>query len=118
MTTTSTIAAALSWHARETPDRLAVVCDDHAVSWKDLDQAVNRLAGHLAKVVPVGRGVALHLPNGPALVLLFLAACRAGRKAQILDPSWPTETARLALTPLAPGTIVLRSRLGRSGTLT
>jgi len=106
MTMTSTITATLSRHARETPDRPAVVCDNHAVSWKDLDQAVNRLAGHLAKVVPAGRGVALHLPNGPALVLLFLAACRAGREAQILDPSWPTETAGLALTALASGIVV------------
>lgn len=106
MTTASTITATLSRHARETPDRLAVVCDNHAVSWNDLDQAVNRLAGHLAKVVPAGRGVALHLPNGPALVLLFLAACRAGREAQILDPSWPTETARLAITALAPGIVM------------
>jgi long-chain acyl-CoA synthetase len=101
----STITATLSRHARETPDRPAVVCDNHVVSWRELDQAVNRLAGHLAKVVPAGRGVALHLPNGPALVLLFLAACRAGREAQILDPSWPTETARLAIKALSPGIV-------------
>ncbi|MGY3564283.1 long-chain acyl-CoA synthetase [Bradyrhizobium sp. USDA 4463] len=106
MTQASTITATLSRHARETPDRPAVVCDNHAVSWKDLDQAVNRLAGHLAKVVPAGRGVALHLPNGPALVLLFLAACRAGREAQILDPSWSTETARLTIAALSPGIVV------------
>jgi long-chain acyl-CoA synthetase len=106
MTVGSTITATLSRHARETPDRPAVVCDDHAVSWRELDQAVNRLAAHLAKVVPADRGVALHLPNGPALVLLFLAACRAGREAQILDPSWPTETARLAIRALWPGIVV------------
>jgi long-chain acyl-CoA synthetase len=106
MITASTITATLSRHAQETPDRPAVICDNHAVSWRDLDQAVNRLAGHLAKMVPAGRGVALHLPNGPALVLLFLAACRAGREAQILDPSWPTVTAQLAITALSPGIIV------------
>ncbi|MGL9623122.1 AMP-binding protein [Bradyrhizobium sp. U531] len=106
MIAAATITATLSRHARKTPDRPAVVCDNFAVSWKDLDQAVNRLAGHLAKVVPAGRGVALHLPNGPAFVLLFFAACRAGREAQILDPSWPTETARLAITALAPGIVV------------
>jgi len=106
MTVASTITATLSRHARETPNRLAVVCDAHTVSWRELDQAVNRLAGHLAKVVPDGRGVALHLPNGPALVLLFLAACRAGREAQILDPSWPPETARLTIAALSPGIIV------------
>ncbi|MCK1394415.1 AMP-binding protein [Bradyrhizobium sp. 1] len=116
MTSASTIAATLPRHARETPDRPAVVCDNHAVSWKDLDQAVNRLAAHLAKAVPVGRGVALHLPNGPALVLLFLAACRAGREAQILDPSWPTETARLAIAALAPGIVVSDDATSASGT--
>jgi len=106
MTMASTITARLSRHARETPDRQALVCDSHTVSWKDLDQAVNRLAGYLAKVVPAGRGVALHLPNGPALALLFLAACRAGREAQVLDPAWPVATARLAIAALSPGIVV------------
>lgn len=101
-----TITATFPRHARARPNRIAVICDNHVVSWKDLNQAVNRLAAHLAKVVPAGRGVALHLPNGPALVLLFLAACRGGREAQILDPSWPTDTARLAIAALSPGLIV------------
>jgi long-chain acyl-CoA synthetase len=106
MTPPSTITATLSRHAGATPDRLAVVCDDHAITWQELDQAVNRLAGHLAKVVAPGRGVALHLANGPALVLLFLAACRAGREAQIFDPSWPTDMARFSIATLSPGIVV------------
>jgi long-chain acyl-CoA synthetase len=106
MTVSSTLTAALSRHGRATPDRLAVVCDDHSITWRELDRAVNRLAGYLARVVPVGRGVALHLANGPALVLLFLAACRAGREAQILDPSWPAEMARRAIAALSPGIVI------------
>jgi len=39
-------------------------------------------------------------------VLLFLAACRAGREAQILDPSWPAETTGLTIAALSPGIIV------------
>lgn len=105
-TITATITATLPAHARRTPDQPAVICGPHAISWRGLDQAVNRLAGHLLKVVPAGRGVALHLPNGPALALLFLAACRAGREAQMLDPDWPAETARLTLAALAPGLVV------------
>jgi long-chain acyl-CoA synthetase len=106
MTEASTITATLPRHAVETPDRLAIVCDDHAVTWRELDRAVNRLAGHLARVVPAGRGVALHLANGPALVLLFLAACRAGREAQILDPAWPPDMTRNTLAALWPGIVV------------
>jgi long-chain acyl-CoA synthetase len=106
VTETSTITATLPRHAVETPDRWAVVCGDHVVTWRELDRAVNRLAGHLARVVPAGRGVALHLSNGPALVLLFLAACRAGREAQILDPSWPPDMIRLTIAALSPGIVV------------
>ncbi len=106
MTGHHTITATLPHHAREHPDRIAVICDTHTITWRELDRAVNRLAAHLAGIVPVGRGVALHLPNGPALVLLFLAAARAGREAQILDPNWPTEPTRLALAELSPGLVV------------
>jgi long-chain acyl-CoA synthetase len=101
-----TITATLSQHARTRPDRIAAICDGHAITWRELDRAVDRLAAHLADVVPAGRGVALHLPNGPALVLLFLAVARAGREAQILDPNWPAETVRLAIRELSPGLVV------------
>lgn len=102
----ATITATLSRHARARPDRVAMICDGHAITWRELDRAVNRIAAHFAKVVPAGRGVALHLPNGPALALLFLAIARAGREAQILDPNWPIETTRLAIGELSPGLVI------------
>lgn len=101
-----TITATLPRHARAHPNRIAVVCDGHTIVWRDLDQAVDRLATHVADVVPAGRGVALHLSNGPALVLMFLAAARAGREAQILDPNWPIGTVRLAIRALSPGLVI------------
>lgn len=101
-----TITATLPRHAQAHPNRIAVVCDSHAITWCELDRTVDRLAAHLAGVVPAGRGVGLHLPNCPALVLLFFAAARAGREAQILDPNWPAETARLAIRALSPGLLV------------
>ena len=87
------VAGTLSQHARRTPERVAVVCDSARVTWRELDRAVLRIASHLAATVPAGRGVALHLPNGPALVILFLGACRAGREARewvgSRDTTWP-----------------------------
>ncbi len=106
MSDNATITATLSRHAHARPDRVAVICDGHAIAWRELDPAVNRLAAHLAKVAPAGRGVALHLPNGPALALLFLAVARAGREAQILDPNWPIETTRLTIGELSPGLVI------------
>lgn len=102
----ATITATLPRHARARPDRAAIVCDGHAITWQALDQAVTRLAAHLANVVPKGRGVALHLPNGPALALLFLAAARAGCEAQILDPNWPPETTQRTISELSPGVVI------------
>ena len=67
---------------------------------------MERLAAHLVEVVPSGRGVALRLPNGPALVLLFLAAARAGREAQILDPDWPPAMAQRVICELSPAVVV------------
>lgn len=83
------ITAALSMHARLRPERIALRVDDDRLSWSRLDALVHRLAAHLAASVPDGRPIALHLPNSPVLVLLFLAAVRAGREAQVLDPAWP-----------------------------
>jgi long-chain acyl-CoA synthetase len=100
------ITATLSQHARRMPDRIAVLCEDHRITWRALDQAVGRLAAHLAQMVPPGRGVALHLPNGPALVLLFLATARAGREAQVLDPDWPIATAQRVISELSPAIVV------------
>ncbi len=100
------VAGSLSQHARSTPERVAVVCDSACVTWRELDRAVLRIASHLAATVPAGRGVALHLPNGPALVMLFLAACRAGREAQILDPGWPAAMAQSVIAALSPGLVV------------
>lgn len=105
MTDAQTITATLSRHANARPDRVAMICDDHAITWRELDLAVDRLAAHLANVIPPQCGMVLHLPNGPVLALLFLAAARAGREAQILDPGWPAETTRLALNELSPGLI-------------
>jgi long-chain acyl-CoA synthetase len=101
-----TITACLPRHAGATPERAAIVCDGDTITWDALNATVERLAAHLARRVPPGCGVALHLGNGPALALLFLAAARAGREAQILDSAWPPAMARTAVAALAPGLVV------------
>ncbi|MCL2716244.1 MAG: AMP-binding protein [Alphaproteobacteria bacterium] len=101
-----TIIATLSRHAGATPERLALISGDHRIRFAELHREVERVAGYLARTVPEGRGVALHLPNGAVLALLFLAACRAGREAQILDPAWPGASTRSVIATLAPALVV------------
>jgi long-chain acyl-CoA synthetase len=101
------ITAALSEHARRNPEGTALVCEGSRTTWRELDAGVGRLAGEVARRVPDReRGVALLLPNGPAFALFFLAAARAGREAQVLDPDWPDSTLASVLAELRPGLVV------------
>ncbi len=99
------LTAPLAAHAGRRPDAVALSFETDRITWAELDQAVGRLAAHLAAVVPDGGGVALDLPNCPALALLFLAAVHAGREVQVLDPAWPAPTTRAVLDRLAPALV-------------
>ena len=100
------VTAALSHHAASSPDRDALVFEEQRITWRHLDREVSRLAAFIATTTPMGSGIALHLPTGPALALLFLAVARAGREAQVLDPDWPAEMTRAILAQLPSALLV------------
>ncbi|QRM33138.1 AMP-binding protein [Microvirga sp. VF16] len=97
------VTAALTVHAQAAPDRLALIVEDEALTYAQLEDCVSRLAASLSQE-PAG-GIALHLPNGLPLALLSLAAARAGREAQILDPDWPAAMTQRVLTSLRPARV-------------
>lgn len=101
-----TISTRLSANARRTPHLDAIAFEGDRISWATLESAVDRLAARIERLVPPAAGVALSLPNGPALCLLLLASIRAGREAQILDPSWPVGKAQAVLAALPWGMLV------------
>ena len=100
------LTAPLTGHARAMPGATALVFEGDRIGWAELDRAVSRLAALVAERVPAGQGLAVSLPNSPALVLLVLAACRAGREVQVLDPAWPAETFRRVCDRIQPGWVV------------
>lgn len=100
------ITAQFPRHARASPGRAALTFEGDSVSWGALNDTLDRLAAHIAARVPAGGGLALHLPNGPTLALLFFAAARAGREAQVLDPAWPAATLNATLAALSPALTV------------
>jgi long-chain acyl-CoA synthetase len=104
------VTAALSIHAQRSPGVVALAFERHRISWLRLDQAVHRLAAHIASTVPVEQSVALHLQNGPTFALLFLAVARAGREAQVLDPAWPAELVQRVLERLSHPLLVTSER--------
>jgi len=103
---TTAVTAMLALHTARTPARAALIIGNDRVRWRALSGEVERIAAHIAGRTPEGAGVALHLPNGPALALLFLAVARAGREAQVLDPAWPAVLTRKTLAALRPAMLV------------
>lgn len=74
--------------------KLAIACGREELLWCDLPALANRVSNWLVKETPPGAGIAILLPNCAALPIIVLAIARAGRIAQVLDPSWPDATVR------------------------
>ncbi len=65
--------------AATVPDRTAVVCGDSRLSFAQLSNRVEKLAGYLARAgLTPGETLAIHCRNRPEYLIAFFAACRLG----------------------------------------
>ncbi|MFJ5266744.1 amino acid adenylation domain-containing protein [Streptomyces sp. NPDC088387] len=87
-----TLVDAVRGWADRTPGTLAVRCGPERLSYADLDERADRLAGHLAGL-GVGREtrVGLCLPRGVDMVVALLAVWKAGGAFVPLDPRHPAD---------------------------
>ncbi|WP_380174539.1 long-chain fatty acid--CoA ligase [Kineococcus sp. DHX-1] len=80
-------ASILTEHARTRPDGIAVRLDDHALTWRALDDATARVAALLrAQGVQRGDRVALIAPNVPHFPVLYHGILRAGGVVVPMNP--------------------------------
>ncbi|SCG78409.1 non-ribosomal peptide synthetase [Micromonospora humi] len=132
-TTVDCLHRMVAAQAARTPDAEAVRRGDTALSYRDLDEAANRLARVLlADGVARGDRVGVCLPRTPDLVVALLAVLKAGAAYVPLDPAYPAARvafmtadsgARLVLTTAGladrfPGPTVLTDRLDPAGDAT
>jgi long-chain acyl-CoA synthetase len=68
----------LERHAKERPAKAALVYGERALSYRELNAEVGRLASGLRRDAAAGEPCALWLPNGPELLCLILACLRSG----------------------------------------
>jgi amino acid adenylation domain-containing protein len=110
------IHALFAAQAERTPDALAVVSGDDALTYAELDARANRLAHRLARL---GAGpevrVGICLERGPATVVAMLAVLKAGAAYLPLDPAYPAD--RLAYMLADSGARVLVTQASLRGLL-
>ncbi|MEV7601138.1 amino acid adenylation domain-containing protein, partial [Kitasatospora sp. NPDC089797] len=87
-----TIHGVVAEQAARTPDAPAVTFGDETLSYRELDEAANRLAHHL---VELGAGpdrlVALSVERGLSMAVGLLAIMKAGAAYVPLDPAYPAD---------------------------
>nr|WP_318246557.1 AMP-binding protein [Rhizobium sp. T1473] len=75
---------------RRTPEAVAVVHEDEALSYGELNARANRLAHHLIALgVKPDQPVAICVERSPAMVVGLLAILKAGGAYLPLDPAYP-----------------------------
>jgi amino acid adenylation domain-containing protein len=85
-----TIGTRFERQAAATPDNLAVVTDELALTYGELDAVASRIAGGLAGLPSnKDRPVALLMPEGPFLYAALLGAAKAGRIFFVLPVTSP-----------------------------
>ncbi|HMJ26677.1 MAG TPA: amino acid adenylation domain-containing protein, partial [Pyrinomonadaceae bacterium] len=80
---------------RETPDAVALVCEDREVTYRELNSRANQLAHYLRKRgVGADTRVGLCVQRSPEMITVLLGIVKAGGAYVPLDPEYPQ--ARLA----------------------
>ena len=95
-----------------TPDAIALVHEDHELSYGELNARANRLAHHL-RALGVGPDdrVAICVERSAAMVVGLLAVLKAGGAYVPLDPSYPAERLDYMLSDSAPVVVLTQSGL-------
>ena len=98
----------LGAHAAATPDRTALVCGSHRLTYGEFERWVNRVAHALAACgLGAGRRVALLLPNGPEFLAVTHAAAKLGALAVPINWRWRRAEIAYVLGDAAPDVLVL-----------
>ncbi|MFE4520363.1 amino acid adenylation domain-containing protein, partial [Kitasatospora sp. NPDC056783] len=105
------VPAVFAAQAAATPEAVALVCGEEALTYRELNDRANRLAHRLigAGVLP-GAVVALALPRSVETVIALLAVLKAGAVHLSLDADYPAERTAYTLTDAGPALVLTDGR--------
>ncbi|WP_345025026.1 amino acid adenylation domain-containing protein, partial [Actinomadura keratinilytica] len=108
-----TVPALIRARAGAAPDTPAVLCGDESLTYAELEERSNRLAGHLRDL---GAGaetvVGLCLPRGIDLIVAMLAVWKAGAAYVPLDPEYPADRLAFMLADSGASLLVATAETG------
>lgn len=85
------------------------------VSYAELHEALHRVARELVGIgIAPGDAVAMSFPNGPEMVIAFLAIIAAGAAAAPLNPAYTADEFRSYLVDLKPRAMILHGGAGEA----
>ncbi|MGC5024742.1 amino acid adenylation domain-containing protein [Tsukamurella sp. DT100] len=94
-------------HVAATPDHPAVVCDDEQLTYRELDEAANRIAHRLlADGVRQQDVVAVFAERGLPWYVAVFGVLKAGAVYLPLDPSYPAARLQFLLEDAAPSAVL------------
>lgn len=95
-----------------TPDAVAVSSGHRSLTYRELDQAANRLA-HMLVNHGAGRGklVALYLPRSDRAVVAALAIFKARATCLPLEPSYPVARTQFMVSDATPAVVITTAEL-------
>src|SRR5262245_9580678 len=112
-----TVAQLYAAQAAQTPDAIAVVFEQEALSYAQLEARANQLAQHLRALgVGADKVVGLCLERSLEMVVGLIGILKAGGAYLPLDPSYPVERLAFMLADAGAAVVIthsaLRDRLG------
>jgi len=96
--------------AARAPEAVALIGDAERLTYREVQQRVDALAGTIDRRVPAGAAVAVLFENCPAAMVAILACLRARRPCIVLDATHPLERNTAILRAARPGAVVVADR--------
>jgi amino acid adenylation domain-containing protein/thioester reductase-like protein/non-ribosomal peptide synthase protein (TIGR01720 family) len=96
----------------QTPDAVAVVCEDHQLTYRELNARANQLA-HRLRTLGVGPEVlvGLYMERSLELIIGLLGILKAGGAYVPLDPAYPPERLAFMLADTQAPVLVTQQRM-------
>jgi amino acid adenylation domain-containing protein len=107
-----TIHRAFEAQAQGTPVSPALLCDGRSWTYRQINEAANRLAHRLVEHgIGPGSLVGIFLPRSAEAVIALLGALKTGAAYVPLDPTYPSERLRFMIDDAALSAIVTHSSI-------